>query len=122
MYIETNAGLNEPPIAQCSPGSGGAGAYKPPFSSAKTDITQADAPKILKILCGPSPWQLYLQSNLRAHLKDLPSNPIRIEMADDFGKKYSSIFGGTAPKDAQGFVDRRNAILYLKEFPAGNRA
>jgi len=122
MYIDTNQKLGEPPIPECSPGSGAGDTYKPPFGSAERDITEGDARQILRILCGPSPWQPYLQSNLRAHLKDLPSKPVRIVMAGDFANKYTGIFGGTAPKDAQGFVDRKNAIMYLKEFPAGSRA
>lgn len=42
-------------------------------------------------------------------------------MAGEFARRYRLAFGAAAPQDAQGFVDRKNAIMYLKEFPAGSR-
>jgi hypothetical protein len=44
--------------------------------------------------------------------------PIRI--VTDLAPRYAGVFGTPPPADAQGFVDRRNAIIYLNEFPARN--
>jgi hypothetical protein len=109
MYIMTT--LGEPRST---------GNFQPPFTSAERNITENDAPHILMILGGPSPWQRYLQRNLDAHKKDLPARPMRIVTDGEFAGKYSGIFGKSPPAHAQGFVDRRNATLYLREFPARN--
>ena len=109
MYIRTT--LAETPST---------GNYNPPFTSAERNVTDNDAPHIFTILGGPSPWQRYLQRNLDAHKKDLPPRPMRIVTDGEFADKYSRIFGERPPVDAQGFVDRRNATIYLREFPARN--
>ena len=95
--------------------------YVRPFDSAERDITESDAAHILTTLGGPSPWQPYLQRNLAAYQKTLPAKPIRICNASEFVRGYSRIFGESPPVDAQGFVDRRNGMMVLKEFPSGNR-
>jgi hypothetical protein len=95
--------------------------YVRPFDSAERDITESDAGHILTILGGPSPWQQYLQPNLAAYRKTLPAKPLRICDASEFVRGYSRIFGESPPVNAQGFVDRRNGIMVLKEFPSGNR-
>jgi len=95
--------------------------YVRPFGSAEQDITESDAAHILTILGGPSPWQQYLQHNLAAYQNTLPAKPIRICNASEFVRSYNRIFGESPPVDAQGFVDRRNGIMVLKEFPSGNR-
>ncbi len=92
----------------------------PPFSSAERNITEKDAPRIFAILGGPSPWQPHLQRNLAAHKKDLSARPMRIVTEGEFAKRYRGVFGQPAPADAQGFVDRRNATIFLREFPARN--
>jgi hypothetical protein len=107
--------------SQCPSGTQSAQSYKLPFTSAERNITEKDALQIFTILCGPSPWQQYLRSNLNAHLPDLPKQPIRIVTNGEFARKYKAIFNEPVPADAQGFVDRRNATIYLKEFPASNR-
>jgi hypothetical protein len=94
--------------------------FQPPFSSAERNITENDAPHILTILGSPSPWQRYLQRNLAAHKKDLPARPMRIVTEGEFAKRYRGVFGQPPPADAQGFVDRRNATIFLREFPARN--
>jgi hypothetical protein len=93
---------------------------QPPFSSAERNITEKDASIIFRILGGLSPWQYYLQRNLTAHMKDLPGRPMQIVTDGEFAKKYKGIFGQAPPANAQGFVDRRNATIYLREFPAKN--
>ena len=108
-------------LPQCPGGTQSAQNYKLPFTSAERDITEKDAPQIFKILCGPSPWQQYLRSNLNAHLQDLPMQPIQIVTDGKFARRYKEIFNEPVPTDAQGFVDRRNATIYLKEFPTGNK-
>ncbi|HEY5141467.1 MAG TPA: thioredoxin domain-containing protein [Methylococcales bacterium] len=92
----------------------------PPFTSAERNITENDAPQIFRILSGPSPWQQDLQRNLDAHKNDLPRQPMRIVTQGEFTNKYTTIFRKSPSADVQGFVDRRNATIYLKEFPAGN--
>ena len=109
MYIRTT--LAEPPRTEN---------YKPPFTSAERNVTENDSAHIFTILGGPSPWQRYLQHNLAAHKKDLSARPMRIVTDGEFADKYGSIFGERPPADAQGFVDRRNATIYLREFPARN--
>ena len=109
MYIWT--ALGEPPPSEN---------YKPPFASAERNITENDAPHIFTILGGPSRWQDYLKSNLANHMKDLPSRPMRIVNDAEFATKYKSIFGNAPSADTRGFVDRRNATIYLSEFPARN--
>jgi len=104
--------------SQCPSGTQSAQSYKLPFKSAESNITEKDALQIFTILCGPSPWQQYLRDNLNAHLQNLPKQPIRI--VTDLDAKYRAVFGTPLPKDVQGFVDRRNATIYLKEFPARN--
>lgn len=104
--------------SQCPSGTQSAQSYKLPFKSAESNITEKDALQIFTILCGPSPWQQYLRSNLNAHLQDLPKQPIRI--VTDLDERYRAVFGAPVPADVQGFVDRRNATIYLKEFPARN--
>ena len=94
--------------------------FQPPFSSAERNITEKDAPHIFTILGGPSPWQQFLRRNLVAHKKDLPARPIRIVTDGEFAGKYNGIFGQSPPTDAQGFVDRASATIYLREFPARN--
>ena len=94
--------------------------FQPPFSSAERNITEKDAPHIFTILGGPSPWQQFLRRNLVAHKKDLPARPIRIVTDGEFAGKYNGIFGQPPPTDAQGFVDRASATIYLREFPARN--
>jgi hypothetical protein len=94
--------------------------YKRPFSSAERDVTEKDAPHIFTILGGPSPWRQYLQSNLASHRRYLPSNPMRICDEREFADAYRRIFSEAPPADAQGFVDRRNARMILREFPAKN--
>jgi hypothetical protein len=120
MYIRVDEGLGQPFMPQCPAGTQSAQSYTLPFGSAERDITDRDAPQIFKILCGPSPWQQHLRANLNAHLQDLPIQPIRIVIAGEFARRYGEIFNTPVPANAQGFVDRRNAIIYLKEFPAGN--
>jgi hypothetical protein len=93
---------------------------QPPFSSAERNITEKDAPRIFAILGGTSPWQQFLRRNMAAHMKDLPAQPIRIVTEGEFTKKYSGVFGQPPPPDAQGFVDRRTATIFLREFPARN--
>ena len=109
MYIMTTLGE---PRSACN--------FQPPFSSAERNITENDAPHILTILGGPSPWQQFLRRNLDAHKKDLPAQPMRIVTEGEFAKRYSGVFGQPPPADAQGFVDRRNATIFLREFPARN--
>src|SRR5918993_1120334 len=109
MYIMTT--LEEPPSA-CN--------FQPPFNSAERNITEADAPQIFAILGGPSPWQHFLQRNLAAHQKTLPARPMRIVTDGEFARRYSAIFGQRPSADAQGFVDRANATIYLREFPTRN--
>jgi hypothetical protein len=109
MYISTTLGE---PRSVCN--------FQPPFSSAERNITEKDAPVIFSILTGPSPWQSYLQRNLAAHKKDLPARPMRIVTEGEFAKSYRGVFGQPPPADAQGFVDRRNARIFLREFPARN--
>jgi hypothetical protein len=105
-------------IGQCTQTT----SYKPPFSSAERHITEQDASKIFVILCGPSRWQPIIRFNMQGHFKDLPAQrPIRIVTDGEFAGKYKAIFSTPAGADAQGFVDRRNATIYLKEFPAGNQ-
>jgi hypothetical protein len=87
------------------------------FTSAEHQITEQDAPEIFKILGGPSPWQGFLQANLAAGFKHLPQRPIRILI--DLAQRYLAVYGGPLPPNAQGFVDRRNATIYLTEFPKG---
>lgn len=107
--------------SQCPSGTQSAQSYKLPFTSAERNITEKDALQIFTILCGPSPWQQYLRSNLNTHLPDLPKQPIRIVTNGEFARKYKAILNEPVSADAQGFVDRRNATIYLKEFPASNR-
>jgi hypothetical protein len=108
------------PLGQCPAGT------QPPnckqaSSSAERHIKEQDAPQIFALLCGPSPWQQFFRSNLNAHLQSIPKQrPIRIVTEGDFARKYKDVFSASAPQDAQGFVDRRNATIYLKEFPVGN--
>jgi hypothetical protein len=94
--------------------------FQPPFSSAERNITEKDAPHIFTILGGPSPWQQFLKRNLDAHKRDLPATPMRIVTDGEFARKYNGIFGESPPADAQGFVDRANATIYLREFPTRN--
>ena len=94
--------------------------YKPPFTSAERNVTENDAPHIFTILGGPSPWQQFLKRNLDAHMKDLPAAPMRIVTDGEFASKYNGIFKESPPADAQGFVDRANGTIYLREFPARN--
>jgi hypothetical protein len=94
--------------------------FQLPFSSAERNITERDAPHIFTILGGPSPWQRYLRRNLDTHRQDLPAKPMRIVNDAEFARKYRGIFGEAPPADAQGFVDRANATMYLREFPARN--
>lgn len=109
MFVRTLEGIEQSAAAT----------YTPPFSSAQRHITEKDAPQIFQILGGPSPWQQYLRRNLDAHFKDLPrQRPIRIVI--DLDRPYRAVFGVPPPADARGFVDRRNAIIYLEEFPARN--
>jgi len=89
----------------------------PASFTAERDITENDGAFILTILGGPSPWQTYLQSNLAAHRRDLPAKPIRICDEGEFAGGYRRVYGESAPTDAQGFVDRRNGMMILKEFP-----
>ena len=96
------------------------GSFQPPFSSAERNITENDAWHIFTILVGPSPWQQLLQRNFDAHKKDLPAKPMRIVTDGEFARTYRGIFGQSPPVDAQGFVDRRNATIYLREFPVKN--
>ena len=95
-------------------------AYQRPFSSAEHDILERDGPHILTILGGPSPWRNYLQTNLNSHRRTLPSNFMRICDGGEFVKAYKRIFNEPPPADAQGFVDRRNGRMILKEFPDKN--
>jgi hypothetical protein len=53
-------------------------------------------------------------------MKDLPARPMRIVTDSEFAKRYSGIFGESPPANAQGFVDRRNATIFLREFPTRN--
>ena len=92
----------------------------PASFTAERDITENDTAFILGILGGPSPWQTYLQSNLAAHRRDLPAKPIRVCDEGEFAGGYRRVYGQPAPADAQGFVDRRNAMMILKEFPQRN--
>ena len=108
-------------LPQCPDGTQSAQTYKLPFDSAERNITEKDAPQIFAILCGPSPWQQYLRSNLNAHLRDLPKQPIRIVNDGEFARRYKQVFNEPVPAGAQGFVDRKTATIYLKDFPAGNR-
>jgi hypothetical protein len=108
MYIMT---LEEPP-STCN--------ARPPFTSAERNITEGDALQIFAILGGPSPWQGYLQRNLAAHQKSLPARPMRIVTDGEFATTYRAIFRQPPPAHAQGFVDRRNATIFLREFPARN--
>lgn len=94
--------------------------FQPPFSSAERNVTENDAPHILTILGGPSPWQHFLQHNLAAHKNDLPARPMRIVTDGEFARRYRGVFGKPPPTDAQGFVDRRNATIVLREFPQRN--
>jgi hypothetical protein len=91
-----------------------------PFDSAERDVTEQHAPHILTILGGRSPWQQYLQRNLAAFRATLPAKPMRICDAGEFARAYSRIFRESSPVDAQGFVDRRNGLMILKEFPLRN--
>jgi hypothetical protein len=107
-------------MPQCPVGTESAQTYKLPFTSAESAITEKDAPQIFTILCGPSPWQQYLRSNLNAHLQDLPMRPIRIVTDDELAQRFKGIYNQSIPASVRGFVDRRNAIIYLSEFPNRN--
>lgn len=85
--------------------------------TAERDITENHSAFILGILGGPSPWQPYLQRNLASHRRTLPAKPIRICDEREFAGGYRRVYGESAPADAQGFVDRRNGMMILKEFP-----
>jgi len=109
------------PLTQCPAGIQPAPNCNQTSSSAERHITEQDAPQIFALLCGPSLWQPFFRSNLNAHLQSIPKQrPIRIVTDGEFARKYKDVFNAPAPQDAQGFVDRRNATIYLKEFPAGN--
>lgn len=45
---------------------------------------------------------------------------MRIVRDETFATEYKKIFDLYPDADAQGFVERRNAVIYLKEFPQGN--
>ena len=45
---------------------------------------------------------------------------MRIVTEGEFAKAYSGVFGQPPPAHAQGFVDRRNATIFLREFPTRN--
>ena len=89
-------------------------------NSAERDVTENDAGHVLTILGGPSPWQHFLQANLSSNRRDLPAKPIRICDPGEFATGYRRIFGQAPDADAQGFVDRRSAMMILKEFPERN--
>lgn len=106
---------------QCPAGTQPAPNCNQASSSAERHITERDAPQIFAILCGPSPWSQFFRSNLNAQLQSIPKQrPVRIVTDGEFNRKYKDVFNAPAPQHAQGFVDRRNATIYLKEFPAGN--
>jgi hypothetical protein len=92
----------------------------PASFTAERDITEKDTAFVLKILGGPSPWQQFLQRNLASHRRTLPTKAIRICDEGEFAGGYRRVFGEPAPADAQGFVDRRNGMMILKEFPQKN--
>ena len=109
------------PLTQCPAGTQTAPNCNQTSSSAERHIKEQDAPQIFALLCGPSPWSQFFRSNLNAHLQSIPKQrPIRIVTDGEFARKYKDVFNAPAPQDAQGFVDRRNATIYLKEFPARN--
>lgn len=89
------------------------------ITSAEHQFTEQDAAKLFQILGGPSPWQGYLAANLRASYHQLPGQPIKI--LPSISQKHQHVFGQPLPPDVQGFVDRRNALIYLAEFPKGRR-
>ena len=106
-------------IGECTPAQN----YKPPFSSAERSIAENDAPQIFDILRGPSPWQQYIRSNLSAQIQSiLNQRPIRIVNGVQFVQAYQPIFNKPPTTDTQGFVDRRNARIYLKEFNNANHS
>jgi hypothetical protein len=45
---------------------------------------------------------------------------MRICDENEFARSYQRVYGERVPVDAQGFVDRRNGMMILKEFPARN--
>lgn len=92
----------------------------PASFTAERDITENDGAFILRILAGPSPWQQLLQRNLASHQRTLPAKPIRICDEGEFASGYRRVYGEPAPANAQGFVDRRNGMMILKEFPQRN--
>jgi len=109
------------PLTQCPAGTQPAPNCNQTSSSAERHIKEQDAPQIFALLCGPSPWSQFFRSNLNASLQSIPKQrPIQIVTDGEFAQKYKDVFNAPAPQDAQGFVDRRNATIYLKEFPAGN--
>ena len=121
MYVQTKDGLGllaADSDISCQPVKD----YKRPFPSARRYITEEDAKHIFKILCGPSPWLHFLRPNLNTHLVDLPKDrPIRIVNDGEFNKNYRGFFGKSPSKDTRGFVDRKNATIYLEEFPPKSR-
>jgi len=109
------------PLSQCPAGTQPAPNCNQTSSSAERNIKEQDAPQIFALLCGPSPWSQFLRSNLNASLQSIPKQrPIQIVTDYDFARKYKDVFNAPAPQDAQGSVDRRNATIFLKEFPARN--
>jgi hypothetical protein len=85
------------------------------FQSAEDRIDEDDFETILAILGGKSLWQGQIRANLPVMRKNLPEHPFRIISAGEFTKVMHNL--GEAPDDqVPGITDKRNGIIYLKEF------
>ena len=116
MYMRTPEawGLADPPSLK--PGDK---PYRPPFTKGGEYIRENDAPKLLTILAGPSPYQSYIQPVMASKAAAaLPKNFLRIvsspkevpeHLRGRFVASNNTIVGGT--------IDRGTGTIYMVPAP-----
>ena len=95
--------------------------YRPPFSSAQRHITEGDAVRIFTILCDHPPGKISYAQTWPLVKRVLPQGPANAgSSAKEIWPSAIKTSSALGHLQTRGFVDRRNAVIYLAEFPSKN--
>ncbi len=117
MYIRVpnTPGLNDVPSNQAT-----GKRYSPPFATGGEYVLEKDAPKILTVLLGPSPYQSYIQQVMSTTAASrLPKNFLRIVSSpnDVPNVNLRKRFVTDGNKIVGGTIDRSTGTIYMVPAP-----
>jgi len=88
------------------------------FKSGEDIVTDASFSDVLKVLeGGTSPWQRYLNTNLKYIQNNISSYSFKVYPKDDFKTQYKKLSGDDPEPHTAGLTDKKTGAIILNEYP-----